>query len=131
MSGSLALPAAKSLCSRTGCRSLQTDVIIFVSGVTSRDFDLKSAIPLLEEAGSRANDQKIWDTAIAIVTPKLTPPTLLDQLPLDTPCNSISSPQRAIEEIHDEVDECILQEINGCVYNDTGGFYERYSKGKS
>ncbi|RYO80972.1 hypothetical protein DL766_006525 [Monosporascus sp. MC13-8B] len=61
---------------------------------------------------------------------KSTPPTLVDQLPLDTPLKSTSSSQRANEQTHDDIDERILQEVNKCVYRDTGGFYKKYFEGK-
>jgi hypothetical protein len=42
-----------------------------------------------------------------------------------------SSSQQGSEQIHDEIDQRILQEINGCVYQNTRGFYEKYFEGRS
>ncbi|KAF2452319.1 hypothetical protein BDY21DRAFT_417793 [Lineolata rhizophorae] len=68
--------------------------------------------------------------AVAIVTPKLTPPTVFGKLSLDTPFKSTSSSQRANEQTHEDIDERIFQEINGCVFQDTGGFNAKYFEGK-
>jgi hypothetical protein len=41
-----------------------------------------------------------------------------------------SDPQGS-EQIHNEIDPHILQEINGCDYKDTKGFYEKYFEERS
>ncbi|KAF1997507.1 hypothetical protein P154DRAFT_524707 [Amniculicola lignicola CBS 123094] len=125
-----ALPAAEHLRSKTGRESLRSDLLSFASTVLSSDFDLKSVLPLFQHIFDQAPDQKIWDAVIALVTLKATPPILSSALLLDTPLKSTSSSQRANEQTHDDIDERILQEINGCVYKDTGGFYEKYFEGK-
>jgi hypothetical protein len=50
---------------------------------------------------------------------------------LDTPLKSTSSPQQGNEQTHHEIDPRISQEINGCIYKDTKGFYEKYFEGRS
>ncbi|KAF2787657.1 hypothetical protein K505DRAFT_379435 [Melanomma pulvis-pyrius CBS 109.77] len=125
-----ALPAAEHLRSKTGRESLRSDLLGFASTVLSSDFDLKSVLPLAQHILDQAPDQNIWDAVIALVTLKTTPPSLPSALSLDTPLKSTSSSQRANEQTHDDMDERILQEINGCVYKDTGGFYEKYFEGK-
>jgi ankyrin repeat protein len=81
-----------------------------------------ACMALLLERGARPN-------VIATVTPKSTLPTPFDKLALDTPFKSTSS-QRANKQIHDEIDERMMQEVNGCVDMDTKGFYEKYFEGK-
>ncbi|KAF2192381.1 hypothetical protein K469DRAFT_553448, partial [Zopfia rhizophila CBS 207.26] len=41
-----------------------------------------------------------------------------------------TSSQRANEQTHDDIDECILQEMNGYVCKDAGGFYRKYFQGR-
>lgn len=48
------------------------------------------------------------------------------RLSFETPLRATSSSQQGSEQTHDEIDSRILQEINGCVYTDTKGFYEKY-----
>src|SRR5882757_4186405 len=123
------LPAAELLPSRSGRKSLLADLLRFASKVASSEIDLRSVILLLQEIWDHAADQKIWDAAIALVTPK-TPPTIANNLPFDTPFKSNSSSLRASEQIHAIIDERIQQEINGCVYRYTENFYEKYFEGK-
>jgi hypothetical protein len=79
---------------------------------------------------SHASDQGICEALFAVLTGQIsTPPILFDLRPFDTPFKSTSS-QRANERVHDEIDERIMQEINGCVYTDTKGFYKKYFEGK-
>jgi hypothetical protein len=44
---------------------------------------------------------------------------------------STSSSQQLNEQTHDEIDPRMLLEINGCVYNNTKGFYAKYFEGRS
>ena len=122
------LPAAGLLPSRTGRKSLFADLLWFASRVASSEIGLESVILLLQEIWEHTTDQKIWDAAIALVTPK-TPPIIANNLPFDTPFKSNSS-LRASEQIRAIIDERIQQEINGCVYKYTESFYEKYFEGK-
>ena len=83
-------------------------------------------------ADSDASNEDICQALFSLLTKYIsTPPTAFDEHPLDTPLKSTSSSQRANEQTHNDIDERILQEINGCVYNDTGGLYQKYFEGKS
>lgn len=66
---------------------------------------------------------------VAQTTP-VTPPTTFEQAVLDTPLRSSSASQRGIEQIHDKVDQQIVEELAGRVYYDVRGFFERYFEGK-
>ena len=124
-------PLARVLPSRNGSGTLLRDLFSLGSQIESNEFNARSFIPLFERIVSQASDLEISNALFALVTrPKSTPPTVFDKLPLDTPLKSTSSSQQANEQTHDDIDLRILQEINGCVYKDTGSFYEKYFEGK-
>src|SRR5437762_955991 len=58
-----------------------------------------------------------------------TPPTVFNSSVFDTPLKSTSGSQQGSEQVHNDVDDRILQEVNGCVYNGIIGFYEKYFEG--
>ena len=127
------LPAARFLRSRNGHKSILWDLFDLGSQADSGDFDVKSVIPLLERVIGGVSDLEIWNTVFTLVAPPkaTTPPTVFNRVILDTPLKSTSSSQHGKEQIHKKLDERILQEVNGCVYNDTKGFYKKYFEGKS
>ncbi|PQE05362.1 hypothetical protein CJF30_00011279 [Rutstroemia sp. NJR-2017a BBW] len=112
-----------------------SDLFSLGSKVASRDFDIKSIIPLVELVVNNAPDVEIWHAVFNLIlttSPKrVTPPTAFEKAVFDTPLRSSSASQRGVEQTHDEVDQRILEELTGRVYYDIGGFYERYFKGKS
>jgi hypothetical protein len=80
-------------------------------------------VPLLEQVIKRAADKDIWTAVISLVSVRAIPPSISNKAALDTPLKSTSSSQQGNEQTHDEIDPRILQEINGCIYKDTKGFY--------
>ena len=78
-----------------------------------------------------AADEDIWTAVISLASLRATPPSISNKASLDTPLKSTSSSQQGNEQTHDEIDPRILQEINGCIYKDTKGFYEKYFEGRS
>jgi len=75
--------------------------------------------------------ERICTTLFALLRSHVaTPPTVYNDPPIDTPFKSTSSSQRADEQTHDDLDERILQEINGRVYKDTEGFEGKCFEGK-
>ena len=127
------LPAARSLRSRNNRGTLGGDLAIVYSRLDSNEVDVISIIPLLKQVIKPALDLDIWNAVFTLLaSPKVTtPPTVFNKAPLDTPLRSTSSSQQGKEQVHNEIDHRILEEINGCVYNDTKGFYEKYFQGKS
>ncbi|PQE09263.1 serine threonine- kinase Sgk2 protein [Rutstroemia sp. NJR-2017a BBW] len=132
----LTFPAARILCSPIDRKTrLRADLFSLGSKVGSRDFDIKSTIPLVELVVNNAPDVEIWHAVFNLIlttSPKrVTPPTAFEKAVFDTPLRSSSASQRGVEQTHDEVDQRILEELTGRVYYDVGGFYERYFEGKS
>jgi hypothetical protein len=125
------LPAARLLPSNNRGGTLLGDLSRFNEGVDSDDFNIKSIVPLLEQVIKRAADEDIWTAVISLVSLRATPPTIFDKTAFHTPLKSTSSSQQSNEQTHDEIDPHILQEINGCIYKDTKGFYEKYFEGRS
>jgi len=125
------LPTARLLPSPNNRGTLFGDLSRFNAVVDSDDFDIKSVVPLLEQVIKRAPDKDIWSAVISLVSLRATPPSISNKAALDTPLKSTSSSQQGSEQIHDEIDQRILQEINGCVYQNTRGFYEKYFEGRS
>ncbi|MCJ1360537.1 MAG: hypothetical protein MMC33_010545, partial [Icmadophila ericetorum] len=127
-------PAARILPSRNGHGTLLGDLSGYVTLVDSNNFDIKSAIPLVERAVNNASDVEIWNAVFDLVVrtslKQATPPTAFEKAVFDTPLRSSSASQRGIEQTHDEVDQRILGELTGRVYYDVGGFCERYFEGK-
>jgi hypothetical protein len=127
-------PAARILPSRNSRGTLLGDLSGYVTLVDSNNFDIKSAIPLVERVVENAPDVEIWSAVFDLVahtsSKPITPPTALEKAVFDTPLRSSSASQRGIEQTHDEVDQRILEELTGRVYYDVGGFYERYFEGK-
>ncbi|PQE18224.1 hypothetical protein CJF32_00010706 [Rutstroemia sp. NJR-2017a WRK4] len=133
---SLTFPAARILCSPIDRKTrLRADLFSLGSKVASRDFDIKSTIPLVELVVNNAPDVEIWHAVFNLIlttSPKrVTPPTAFEKAVLDTPLRSSSASQRGVEQTHNEVDQRILEELTGRVYYDVGGFYERYFNRKS
>jgi hypothetical protein len=68
----------------------------------------------------------IWNAVFALVTkPRAMPPIVFNKASLNTPLKSTSGSQQDSEQFHDDIDPRILREANGCVYNNTKGFYEK------
>ncbi|KAF7867283.1 hypothetical protein EAF04_005366 [Stromatinia cepivora] len=95
-------PNLRTLPSQNGRANLLGDLMTLGSRVISKDFDIKSAIPLVELVVNNAPDIEIY--------------------------NAVSE---LVEQTHVEVDQRILEELTGRIYYDVGGFYERYFEGKS
>ena len=125
------LSVARYLPSSSGRGILLGDLSRFVSLLSSDDVDVYCVIPLIKRVIERASDEDVLNAASALITPRATPPTILNKAALDTPLKSTSSSQQGSEQTHEEIDPRILQEINGCIYRDTKGFYERYFEGRS
>ncbi|KAG9242164.1 hypothetical protein BJ878DRAFT_536067 [Calycina marina] len=131
-------PAARILPSRIAERTLSGDLGLLYSRVDANQLDIAPAIPLVERIVRNEpdaptwNDADIWHAVFELVarTNPITPPTAFEEAVFDTPLRSSSASQRWIEQIHDEVDQRILEELTGCVYYDVGGFYERYFERK-
>lgn len=122
---------ARQLPSRSDCGTLRGDLSKLLSRVDSDKFDTARFYSLFVHIDRHASDVFIWAEIFTLLSSgTLTPPTLLDQPHFNTPLKSNSSSQRTSEQTHNDMDECILQEINGRVYKDTGGFYEKYFEGK-
>ncbi|XMA19892.1 hypothetical protein WAI453_012683 [Rhynchosporium graminicola] len=130
------LPAARVLRSQTDRKThLRADLFSLGSRAGSSDFDLKSTIPLVELVVNNAPDAEIWRAVfdlIALTSAKQsTPPTDFEKAVFDTPLRSSSASQRGIEQTHDEVDQRICEELTGRVFDNVGGFYERYFEGNA
>ncbi len=128
-------PAARILPSRNGHGTLLGDLSGHITLVDSNNFDIISAIPLVERVINNAPDVEIWSAVFKLIAqtrPKaITPPTAFESAVFDTPLRSSSASQRGIEQTHDEVDQRILEELAGRVYYDVGGFHERYFEEKA
>ena len=100
--------AARILPSRSNRGTVLGDLSGYVTLVDSNNFDIKSAIPLVERVVKNAPDVEIWNAVFDLVahtSPKpITPPTALERAIFDTPLRSSSASQRGIEQTHDEVD---------------------------
>jgi serine/threonine protein kinase len=120
---------SRLLPSNGSSKNLFFDIFRLLSAVCSDDFDIDRIKPLLNAVLSHEPDESIWDEVYGAVT-KSNPPTILDKRFTDTPCKSNSASQRGKEQKHSQLDPRILQEINGCVYEDTEGFYKKYFEGK-
>ncbi|KAL5318088.1 hypothetical protein ACEPPN_015192 [Leptodophora sp. 'Broadleaf-Isolate-01'] len=131
--------AARILRSRIGDRTLAGDLGILYGRVDSNQLDIASAIPLVEQVvknepdAPTSNDVDIWQTVFELVarTNPATPPTAFSKILFDTPLRSSSASQRGIEQTHDEVDQRIREELTGRVFDNVGGFYERYFEGNA
>jgi len=130
-------PAARILPSRIAERTLSPDLDILYSRVDADQVNIALSIPIVElvvrnEPGTPTwNDADIWRTVFELIagTP-ITPPTVFEKAVVDTPLRSSSASQRGIEQTHDEVDQRIVEELTGRVYDNVGGFYERYFEEK-
>ncbi|KAG9230390.1 hypothetical protein BJ875DRAFT_487995 [Amylocarpus encephaloides] len=127
-------PAARILPSRIAERTLSRDLGILYSRVDANQVNIASCIPLVElivrngPGTPTSNDADIWRTVFELIarTNSPTPPTAFEKAVFDTPLRSSSASQRGIEQTHDEVDQRIVEELIGLVYDNVGGFYERY-----
>jgi hypothetical protein len=124
------LSAAQYLPSPTNHKILLEDLLHFSTLLISGRIDVHSVLPLLEQVIRCAADEDIWQAVSTLVASQGTPPTILNKAIFDTPLKSTSS-QQGSEQTHDEIDPRILQEINGCVYQNTRGFYEKYYEQRS
>jgi hypothetical protein len=113
------LSAARYLPSSNGRGIRRGDLLRFGSLVLSNHFDVNPVVSLIEQVIKRAADEDIWNAVFTLVALRATPPTISNKAALDTPLKSTSSSEQGNEQTHDEIDPRILQEINGCVYNNT------------
>jgi hypothetical protein len=131
--------AARVLPSRIADRTLSRDLGILYSRVDADLVNIASSIPLVElivknEPGApTSNNADIWRTVFELVagTTAVTPPTAFEKAVLDTPLRSSSASQKGIEQTHDEVDQRICEELTGRVFDNVGGFFERYFERKT
>ncbi|KAG9236064.1 hypothetical protein BJ875DRAFT_541575 [Amylocarpus encephaloides] len=131
--------AADALPSRIVNGPVSSDLSLLFAHISSNRLDIALAIPLVEQIvsskldGSTWNDADIWHVVFELVsrTNPATPSTVLQKAVFDTPIRSCSISQRGTKQIHDEVDQRILEELTGRVYSDVGGFFERYFEGKT
>ncbi|KAI9764729.1 MAG: hypothetical protein M1840_008121 [Geoglossum simile] len=126
-----ALPAARFFQSPSGRGALDSSLAVFYSRLSRDDIDIGSIIPLLEQVIKLAPDLDIWNAAFELVAEPRTPPTVLNSSVHDTPVKSNSGSQQGSEQDHSDIDNRMLQEVSGCVYNNTKGFYEKYFEGRS
>jgi hypothetical protein len=90
--------------------------------------NIEPTATLLELVFKHESDEKIWSAVYALLARRpTTPQTVPEKAEFDTPIRSSSA---SIEQIHDEVDQRILEELTGRVYYDVGGFLERHFEGK-
>jgi hypothetical protein len=127
------LPAAWVLPSKNATGVLLDDIVRLPPRVISGKFDVPQTVTLCERVVSNAFSTDIWGAVYDLVTESkvTTPPTVFNSSVFDTPLKSTSGSQQGSEQVHNDVDDRILQEVNGCVYNDIKGFYEKYFEGKS
>ncbi|KAJ8065090.1 hypothetical protein OCU04_005803 [Sclerotinia nivalis] len=96
-------PAARILPSRNGHGALLRDLSsqITLPLLESNNFDIISAIPLVERVINFVSDVEIWNAVFDLVartsTNDITPPTAFEKAVLDTPLRSSSASQRGIE----------------------------------
>ncbi|CAM6004313.1 unnamed protein product [Sphagnum balticum] len=127
-------PAARILPSRTGDRTLASDLAILYSRVDSNQLEIASAIPLVRcmvrngSDGPTWSDADLWQKVFAFIThtTAASRPTTYEKADVDTPLRSSSASQMGMEQTHDDVDQRILEELTGRVYYDVEGFFERY-----
>ncbi|KAL9122920.1 MAG: hypothetical protein Q9187_000532 [Circinaria calcarea] len=126
------LPAARLIPSNTRPGTLFGDLQLLGSSVDTDNFEIQPLIRLFKAVLNNEPDEDIWNKVSAAVTESTPPPrpTVFDKLLADTPLRSTSSSQQSHEQTHKEIDRRILQEIDGCFYKNTKGFYERYFEGK-
>ncbi|KAI9770216.1 MAG: hypothetical protein M1839_003244 [Geoglossum umbratile] len=127
------LPAAWVLPSKNATGVLLDDIVRLPPRVISGKFDVPQTVTLCERVVSNASSTDIWGAVYDLVTESkaTTPPTVFNKATLDTPFKSTSGSQQGTEQTHGDIDDRILQEVDGCTYNNTGGFYEKYFEGKS
>jgi hypothetical protein len=96
-------------------------------------FNVPRVVTLCERVVNNAPSIDIWNAVYALVSELevTTPRTVSCSSTFDTPVKITTSSQRSSEQKHSDIDSRILEEVNGCVYHDTGGFYEKYFEGKS
>ncbi|TAQ84872.1 hypothetical protein B7494_g6812 [Chlorociboria aeruginascens] len=128
-------PASRQLHSRINNNTLFTDLFNVTAKITSGGFDIQLAVPLVRLIIDNAPDIEIWDALFKLVEQAglipTTPPTALTDAFIDTPSRPNSSLQRGIEEKRLQVDQRIRGELDGRVYDDVPGFFERYFEGKA
>ena len=128
--------AANALRSQNdGNISFRASLLGYASEVNRSKFDIKSAIPLVKKIIAGASDVEIWRAVSELITltssKPLTLPTAWGGAVFSTPLRPNSSSQIGIEQTHTEVHQRILEELVGRVYDNVGGFYERYFEGKA
>jgi hypothetical protein len=111
--------------------TLREDIRRFALPVLSSDFDARLIAPLVEQIISRAPDEDVWKAFITLAKSRTTPPLTSNKVSSDTPFKVNSSSQQGSEQTHDDLDPRIIQEINGCFYKNTEGFFEKYFEEKA
>ncbi|KAI9863684.1 MAG: hypothetical protein M1813_003707 [Trichoglossum hirsutum] len=124
-------PAAWSILSERKS-TLFIEISSFITRILERKFSVPHAITLCERVISDAPSREIWDAVQDLIAEPgpVTPTTIPGGGTFDTPLKSTANSQQDDEQTHRDLDNRILQEVAGCVYNDTGGFYKKYFEGK-
>jgi hypothetical protein len=127
------LPAAWDLPSENATGVLVHDIVRLAPHVISGKFNVPKTVVLCERVVGDAPSTEIWSAVYDLITESeaTMPPTVFNNAALDTPLRSTSSSQQGKEQIHDDIDHRILQEVNGCIYNDTECFFDKYYEGKT
>ena len=85
-------------------------------------------------------DVVIWSAAFellartspkAITTPTAFENTAFENTTFDTPFRHSSASQNGTEQMHDEVDQRILEELTGRIYYNVTGFYKRCARSEN
>lgn len=122
------LPAAFALPSRVGDGSISGEIAFLYGRLASGKTAIKRTTQLLKLVIARAKDVDLWAAVFDLIasTQTATPPTTYQNTLLDTPFRPSSAEQRGSEQTRDEVDQRILEELQGRVYDNVTGIYERF-----
>ncbi|KAI9854406.1 MAG: hypothetical protein M1813_001255 [Trichoglossum hirsutum] len=128
-----ALPAVRILPSRNGPGVLFDDIVHFTAKVISGKFSTLRTIILFERAISREPSIDIWDAVhdLVAVPETITLPTAPNKAVLDTSLKSNWNSQQTNKQDPTYIDECILRELDGRIYDLIKGFHEKYFEERS
>ncbi|KAI9854205.1 MAG: hypothetical protein M1813_001337 [Trichoglossum hirsutum] len=124
------LPAARLLRSPNGRDTLRTHLLRFTPLVDSGDFDIRSAIPLLNKVLSGAPDADIWGGVYSLVTESTPPPRplpYLDRTPISFNTGSLAN----TSEYRKYFDDALKDELDSSLYIDISSLFDTFFEGEN
>jgi Fungal protein kinase len=119
------LPVVRSLHSPNGRDTLKLRLLQLPPQVESDEFDIRSAIPLLNKVRNKASDADIWSAVYSLIIESTPPPRPLPNL-VGTPIVFNTGSLTNTSEHRKYFDNALKEELNSSLHVDVPGFFDAF-----